>query len=128
MNENSGKLILRVTLGLLILLHGIAKLKNGTDPIAEMLVASGLPAFFQYGVYVGELLAPLLLIAGYYGRIGAWLIAVNMLFAIGLAHWGEVFTIDPRSGVLVLEKQYLFMAAAIALALIGPGRYAINQK
>jgi putative oxidoreductase len=128
MNENTGKLILRVTLGFLILLHGIAKLKSGTSFIAGALEASGLPAFFQYGVYVGELLAPLLLIAGYYARIGAWLIAVNMLFAIGLAHWGELFVIDARSGALALEKQYLFMAAAIALALIGPGRYAVNQK
>ncbi len=128
MNESTGKLILRVTLGLLILLHGIAKLKSGTSYIAGALEASGLPAFFQYGVYVGEIIAPLLLIAGWYARIGAWLIAVNMLFAIGLAHWGEVFLIDAQSGALALEKQYLFMAAAIALALIGPGRYSVNQK
>ena len=128
MNENTGKLILRVTLGILMLLHGIAKLQSGTAPIADLLVASGLPAFFQYGVYVGEIIAPLLLIAGYYGRIGAWLIAVNMLFAIGLAHWGEIFVMDAQGGGLALEKQYLFMAAAIALGLIGPGRYAVNQK
>ena len=128
MNENTGKLILRVTLGLLMLLHGIAKLKSGTSGIGDLLVASGLPAFFQYGAYVGEVLAPLLLIAGYYARIGAWLVAVNMLFAIGLAHWAEVFVINAQSGGLALETQYLFMATAIALALIGPGRYAVNQK
>ena len=128
MNENTGKLILRVTLGLLILLHGIAKIKGGTDPIAGMLVASGLPAFFQYGVYLGEVLAPLLLIAGFYARIGAWLVAVNMLFAIGLAHWSQVAEVNPQSGGLALEAQWMFMAAAIALALTGPGRYAVNQK
>jgi len=127
MNENTGKLILRVTLGVLILLHGIAKLKSGTDPIGNLLEASGLPVFFQYGVYVGEVLAPLLLISGYYARIGAWLVAVNMLFAIGLAHWSELFVIS-ESGGLALEKQYMFMFSAIALALIGPGRWSINQK
>jgi putative oxidoreductase len=93
-----------------------------------MLEASGLPVFLKYGVYLGEVIGPLLVIGGYYGRIGAWLIAVNMLFAIGLAHWGEVFALDPQSGALVLEKQYMFMFSAIALALLGPGRYAINQK
>lgn len=128
MNEGTGKLILRVTLGILILLHGIAKIRSGIDPIGGMLEASGLPAFLKYGVYVGEVVAPLLVIGGYYARIGAWLIAVNMLFAIGLAHWGEVFALDPGSGALVLEKQYMFMFSAIALALMGPGRYAINQK
>lgn len=128
MNENTGKLILRVTLGILMLLHGIAKMKSGTAPIGDMLVASGLPAFFQYGAYVGEVLAPVLLIAGYYARIGAWLVAVNMLFAIGLAHWGQLAEINPQSGGLAIESQYLFMATAIALALMGPGRYAVNQK
>ncbi|MEX0733884.1 MAG: DoxX family protein [Steroidobacteraceae bacterium] len=127
MNESTGKLILRITLGFLIVLHGIGKLTNGIDWLDGALTAAGLPTFFKYGVYVGEIVAPLLVIAGYYSRIGAWLIAVNMLFAIGLAHWAEVFLLD-QSGGLALEKQYMFLFSAIALALIGPGRYAINQK
>jgi putative oxidoreductase len=128
MNESTGKLILRVTLGILILLHGISKIRTGIDPIGGMLEASGLPAFMKYGVYLGEVIGPLLLIGGYYARIGAWLIAVNMLFAIGLAHWEEVFALNPQSGALALEKQYMFMFSAIALALMSPGRWAINQK
>lgn len=127
MNENTGKLVMRLMLGVLILTHGFGKLTNGIDWIGDALTASGLPAFFKYGVYVGELIAPALVIFGFYARIGAWLIAVNMLFAIGLAHWGEVFAISPN-GTLAIEKQYLFMFSSIALALIGPGRYAINQK
>jgi putative oxidoreductase len=127
MNENTGKLILRLMLGILILMHGVNKLTNGVDWIDENLAASGLPEFFKYGVYVGEVIAPALVILGFYTRAGAWLIAVNMLFAIGLVHWGEVFTIEP-SGNFAIERQYLFMFSAIALALIGPGRYAINQK
>lgn len=128
MNENTGKLILRVTIGVLILFHGIAKLRNGIDPIGGLLEASGLPVFFKYGAYIGEVLAPLLLIAGYYARIGAWLIAVNMLFAIGLVFWGQVFAIDAQTGALAIETEYLYMFSAIALALIGPGRYSINEK
>jgi putative oxidoreductase len=127
MNENTGKLALRLMLGILILMHGISKLTSGIDWMDDMLTASGLPVFFKYGVYVGELVAPALVILGFYTRAGAWLIAVNMLFAIGLAHWDEVFAFDQR-GAFVIEKQYLFMFSAIALALIGPGRYAINQK
>ena len=128
MNESTGKLILRITLGFLILLHGISKLTNGIDGLDGMLGAAGLPTFFKYGVYIGEVIAPLAVIAGYYTRIGAWLIAVNMLFALGLAHSAELFVIDPQSGGLALEKQYMYFFGAIALALIGPGRYAINQK
>lgn len=127
MNENTGKLILRLMLGILILMHGFSKLTNGVDWMDDMLTASGLPVFFKYGVYIGEIIAPALVILGFYTRAGAWLIAVNMLFAIGLAHWNEVFAITEH-GALAIEKQYLFMFSAIALALIGPGRYAINQK
>ena len=36
--------------------------------------------------------------------------------------------INPQSGGLALELQYLFFFSAIAVALIGPGRYAFNQK
>jgi len=128
MNESTGKLILRVTLGVLILLHGISKLTGGVDWLDGMLANAGLPAVLKYGVYFGEVIAPLAVIAGFYSRIGAWVIAVNMLFALGLAHGGELLALDPQSGGLAVEKQYLFLFSAIALALLGPGRYAFNQK
>ncbi len=128
MNESTGKLILRITLGVLILLHGIGKLSHGIDWLDGALASAGLPGFFKYGVYIGEVVAPLAVIAGYYSRIGAWLIAVNMLFALGLVHGSELFIINPQSGGLAVETQYLFFFSAIALALIGPGRYAVNQK
>lgn len=128
MNESTGKLILRITLGVLILLHGISKLTNGIGWLDGALASAGLPGFFKYGVYIGEIVAPLAVIAGYYSRIGAWLIAVDMLFALGLVHGSELFAIDPQSGGFALETQYLFFFPAIALALIGPGRYAVNQK
>jgi putative oxidoreductase len=128
MNESTGKLILRITLGVLIIMHGISKLTGGIDWLDGALANAGLPAFFKYGVYVGEVLAPLAVIAGFYARIGAWLIAVNMLFALGLVHGAELLVIDPQSLALVLELQYMFFFSAIAVALIGPGRYAFNQK
>ena len=128
MNESTGKLILRVTLGFLILLHGISKLMSGVDWLDGMLANAGLPSFLKYGAYVGEVLAPLAVIAGFYSRIGAWLIAVNMLFAFGLVHSGDLFTMDPQSGGLAVETQYLFLFTAVAVALIGPGRYAFNQR
>ena len=128
MNESTGKLILRVTLGFLILLHGISKLMSGVDWLDGMLANAGLPTFLKYGAYVGEVLAPLAVIAGFYSRIGAWLIAVNMLFAFGLVHSGDLYTIDQQSGGLAAETQYLFLFTAVAVALIGPGRHAFNQK
>jgi len=127
MNEATGKLILRVALGGLILMHGIAKLTGGIDFITHTVTAAGMPAFFAYGVYVGEVVAPLLVIAGFYSRIGAVVIGINMLFAIGLVHGAEFFTRN-QTGGWALELQGMFLFAAVAVALIGPGHYRVNDR
>ena len=127
MNESVGKLVLRVALGVLILLHGIAKLKGGVGGIVGMASAAGLPGFVGYAVYIGEVLAPLMVIAGWYSRLGAALIAINMLFAIALAHRAEVFGMN-SSGGWAIELQGVFLFTAIAVALLGPGRFSVNGK
>lgn len=127
MNEGVGKLILRIALGGMILMHGIAKLTGGIGFITDTVTSAGLPAFFAYAVYIGEVVAPLLLIVGWYARIGAAVIAINMLFAIGLVHGAEFFTLN-QSGGWALELQGMFLFTAIALALIGPGLYRINDR
>jgi len=127
MSESMGKLILRLTLGILILLHGIAKIKGGVGGLSGMVTGAGLPAFVTYGVYVGEVLAPILVLLGWYSRIGAGLIAINMLFAMALAHRADLFELG-KSGGWALELQGMFLFTAIALALLGPGRFAVNDK
>ena len=122
-----GKLILRLVLGVLVLLHGIAKLRGGVSPIEGMLAAHGLPTALAYGALIGEVLGPLLLISGFYARIGALLIAINMLFAFALAHLGQLGQLNEQGG-WGLELQGMFLASALALALIGPGRFGINNR
>lgn len=127
MSNDVGKLILRLALGVCILLHGIAKLTGGVSGIAGMLAGSGLPGFLAYGVYVGEVIAPLMVIAGFYSRIGAWIIVINMLFALGLAHMGEIMALNGQGG-WAIELQAMFLFTAVAVALLGPGRYAVNAR
>ena len=127
MADDIGKLILRITLGVLILLHGIAKITKGVSGIEGMVTSAGLPAFFAWGVYIGEVLAPILLILGFYSRIAALVIAFNMVVAIALAHAKDLFVIGPQGG-WALELQGMFLFTAIALVLIGPGRFSINRR
>ena len=125
--DDIGKFVLRVALGSLILMHGIAKLTGGVSFIAKSVAAVGLPSFLAYGVYLGEVVAPLLLIAGLYTRLAALVIAINMLFAVGLIHTTEMFAIG-ESGGWALELQGMYLVTAVAVALLGSGRFSIDAR
>ena len=126
-NADLGRLLLRLGLGGCMLFHGVAKLIGGIDGISQLVTSHGLPAFLAYGVYVGEVVAPVLVILGFYSRIGALLIAVNMLVAIGLVHVADLSKLADSGGWAV-ELQVLYLVSAIALALMGPGRFSINER
>lgn len=123
--EDLGKLVLRVSLGVMLLLHGLAKLNTGPGPIAAMLAQHDLPAFLAYAVYVGEVIAPLLLIAGLWTQPAALLVVINMLVAIGLAHAGDVFALGKQGG-WAIELQGLYLFGAVAIGLLGAGRISVG--
>jgi putative oxidoreductase len=119
--------VLRLTLGILLIMHGVAKILGGVGGISGMLQNVGLPGYFAYGAYIGEVLAPLLVILGLYARIGALIIVVNMLAAIYLAHLGDLFLLG-QGGGWKLELQGFFLFTALAVALIGPGRFSAKEN
>ena len=125
--EDLGKLILRLALGILMLLHGIAKIKNGVGFLTPMVTGIGLPPWFVYGAYLGEVVGPILLIIGLGARTGAFLIFANMVFAILLVHVPELFTLGKQGG-WALELQGMFLFTALALVFMNPGRYAITRR
>ena len=123
--EDAGKLLLRVSLGLLILFHGVGKLLGGVDGIAGMLSAHGLPPEAAYLVLIGEVLAPVLLIAGLWTRLAAIIVAINMVVAVLLVHTAEFFTMSPHGG-WALELQGLYFLTAVSVALLGAGWLSVG--
>ena len=121
-----GKLILRVTVGSLMLFHGVHKLISGHGHIAAMLRDAGLPEFLQYGVPFGEVVAPILLILGIIPRISAALIAFTMFVSIPLFYGAKMFTVGPYGG-LTIELNLFFLLTSIVLVLIGSGKYSISK-
>ncbi|MFI4922062.1 MAG: DoxX family protein, partial [Gammaproteobacteria bacterium] len=59
--DDAGKLLLRALVGVLLLLHGFHKLITGPGEVASILAAHGLPGFLAYGVYLGEVVGPVLM-------------------------------------------------------------------
>ena len=128
LGDDLGRLVLRLTLGGLILLHGIAKLQNfqaATAGIGKQVVALGLPEFVAYGVYVGEVLAPLLLILGIFSRVGGVIVVINMVFALVLVHSQQFFMLT-KTGGWQPELQFFYLLCGLVVALIGSGRYAVR--
>ncbi|OUM00955.1 DoxX family protein [Variovorax sp. JS1663] len=123
--DDAGKLVLRLAIGVLVLLHGVFKLSAGVGFIGGMLAKAGLPGGLAYLVYVGEVIAPLLLIAGLWTRAAAAVVVVNMLVAIGLVHMGDLFAMT-RQGGWALELQGLYLGGAIAVGLLGGGRFSVG--
>jgi|SRR5450830_231803 len=115
----AGFFILRWTVAGLMLLHGISKLMHGLGPIEGMLVSSGLPAFIAYGVLIGEVVAPLFVLANRFVAPAALVMAFNMVVAVALAHAAQVFTLG-KSGGWALELQGLYFFGSLAIALMAP--------
>ncbi|WP_075792145.1 DoxX family protein [Massilia putida] len=123
--DDAGKLVLRVVLAILILFHGVSKVIGGIGFIAGMLAKAGLPAAFGYLVYIGEVVAPVLILLGLFTRAAALIVVVNMIVALLLVHTSQFFSLS-NTGGWALELQGMYLGTAVALALLGAGRYSIG--
>lgn len=122
-----GRFLLRLTIGGLLLFHGWFKIVNGIDWIGGMMLSYGLPSFFAYGVYLGEVIAPVLLILGILTRISALTIAGNMVVAWLLVDMKNTFTIN-QVGAWGLELIALFFFGALAIAFLGAGKISLARN
>jgi putative oxidoreductase len=84
-----------------------------------MVAAHGQPAWLAYGAYIGEVIAPLLVLAGFWVGPAALVMALNMVVAIALAHAHQVFQLGPQGG-WAIELQGLFLVGSLAVALMAP--------
>jgi len=126
MSQNIGKLILRFSIGFLLLFHGVHKLKYGVAYITKLLESQHIITWLAYGSYIIEIIAALFLIIGWKSRIWASLIALYMLVAIYLTKYSHLFSLS-TNGALSIEREVLFFMGAFTIVLLGSGRYAIHQ-
>jgi putative oxidoreductase len=123
--DDKGKLVLRVLLAILLLFHGVSKLTGGIGGIAGMLAKAGLPGALGYLVYIGEVIAPLMILFGVFTRAAALVVVVNMIVALLLVHTRQFFTLSDTGG-WALELQGWYLGGAVAVALLGAGRHSLG--
>jgi putative oxidoreductase len=120
------KLIVRVTCGGLLILHGSHSAIHGIQHVKDMVTNSGLPEFIAYGNLVGEVIAPLFMIAGYKARIAALVVAFNMLMSIVIAHRDIAFARNDFGGWMI-ELNIFYLLTAIAVFFAGSGKYSLSR-
>lgn len=125
-HEDFGKLLLRLAVGGLMLFHGLHKLFAGIDGISAMLVAKGFPGFIAYGVLVGEVVAPVLIILGVLTRLSALVLAFTMVVAWLMVAMGKTFALD-AVGAWAIESIVNYFIGGMAIAFLGAGKYALAK-
>ena len=119
---DAGLFLLRLSISLLMLTHGWAKL--------EKLMAGGEIEFFNFLslgprvtlilTVIGEFVAPIFLIAGFKARWAAGLAAFTMGVAAFHVHAG-----DPLGE---REASLMYFFCFIVSALLGPGKWSVDRR
>ena len=124
-----GLAILRIVLGIAMLVHGWSKLSGGVENVAGFFGGRlGIPApgLMAWVVTIVELVGGILLVAGFLTQIVGILIALDLLGAILFAYLrGGAPFID--KGQISWEKEVVFAAAALCIALAGPGAWSVDD-
>ena len=124
LNLDLAFLILRLVLGAVLLAHGIPKV-TGFAGTAGFFASVGVPAptlaaAFAAAVEVG---GGVLIILGIAVDIAGLLFALDILGAIIFVHFKNGFT-----GQGGYEFPLMLFAAAVAVALAGPGAYSVGGR
>ena len=127
-HPDTGLLVLRLGLAAILLFHGVYKATHGVAWIGGPLAKAGLPSWLAYGVYLAELVAPLLLLFGLWTRTAALIIVVDMAMAIYLMKRGDLGKINPAGGGWSIELEAILLVSALALAFAGGGRYGLTRS
>lgn len=123
--HNYGAALMRVSLGVILLAHGLLKVFVFTVPGTVGFFASlGLPTIVAYLTIFGEIAGGAALIIGAYTRLVA-LLSVPLLLGATWAHLGNGWVFSNQGGGW--EFPLLLVVLAIAVALQGGGALALRK-
>ena len=127
--------ILRLALGCVMLPHGLQKVlgvfggAGFKATLAGFQTAHHLPLYLALAPILAESIGALALIAGFFTRIAALAIAVDMGVAVYLVHWKNGFFMNWHGVQRGEGFEFHILAIAIGLALVikGAGRWSVDR-
>lgn len=129
MNEKQhiGLALLRSSIALTMLIYGLSKLSFGIEYIKNLLELYGIPTFLSYGVFVGEIIAPILIIIGVRTKLAGLVFAINCFVAILLDRLPDVSSLNEHGGWSI-GLIFIYLMFGIAMYFIGAGKYALSMN
>lgn len=116
---NIGLLILRVTLGILLMHHGYAKLSHFNELKDSFMSFMGLSSTLSVSMIIfAEFFCGLFLALGLFTRLICIPIIIGMTVAAFVAMEGDIFG--------KAEMPTMYMMAAISIFFTGPGKYSLD--
>jgi len=126
-NKNLGIFILRLTIPFTMLIYGINKVIEGTGFIGSLLEQYGLPKMMANGVFIGEIVAPLMLMIGFRARLAGLIFSFNCLLAIVMAQTQNIFKLNEFGG-WSLDLLFIYLITGIVFFVSGAGKYALSTS
>ncbi len=131
-DDNIAPTLLRITLGLVIFLHGVDKLGGGFETFSSYLTGYlNLPPILAYITLFMETVGSLLLILGVLTRVNAgimfclfigMIITVHAQFGFMMNWFGQM-----EAGQEGYEYHILVLSMCGALVVLGGGRFSIDS-
>jgi putative oxidoreductase len=126
--DDFGKLFLRLAVGGLLLFHGIQKIQHDAVDIMKFLEVKGLRGALVLGSsHIGEVVAPVLILAGILSRLGSVAVMGTIVLALYVPPLNQMYFPNPYGG-WAMERYAFFFLGALALALMGPGRLSLLRS
>lgn len=113
----------RVLLGALFVMAGLGKLGD-VSGFAGYMASGGVPAFLAWPVVLFEILGGLAIIAGVLTRPVALALAAFCVLSAALYH----FVPADQMQMTQFLKNLAIAGGFVALAIAGPGRYAVDAR
>lgn len=119
-------LVLRLALGIVLVAHGLQKLRGGVSGFAGFVESLGVPfpALAAYAVVAVEVLGGSLLVVGLLTRVWSTLAALLMVFTTLLVKLDAGLISREGAGA---ELDILILAGALAITLMGPGTASLDR-
>jgi putative oxidoreductase len=118
-----GRTLLRITLGIIFVMHGYLAFLDGAHATARFITKMGWPQEFSatlaWYLIVAHVVGGVLLVLGYWTRLAAFAQLPILLSAVLMLHW--------RQGFSGLQFPVLVLVATVAIVLLGPGTLALDR-